>query len=77
MARTRTSSPLRRRLESHLGRSGKWRAGTRPVPERHIPDCRVASPTELDATRFFNHLQLQAGITALLKLKGFLRDLQT
>jgi hypothetical protein len=52
-------------------------AGTRPVPERHIPDCRVASPTELRVTRFFNHLQLQTGITDLLKLKGFFGDLQT
>jgi hypothetical protein len=62
MARTRTSSPLRRRLESDLSRSGKWRAGTRPVPERHIPDCRMASPTELGATRFFKHLRSQTGM---------------
>ena len=36
----------------------------------------LASPTELGATCIFNGLRLQTRITALLKLKGFYRDLQ-
>jgi hypothetical protein len=37
----------------------------------------LASPTEVGATRFFNGLHSQTGITALFELKGLYRDLQT
>jgi hypothetical protein len=37
----------------------------------------LASPRGVGATRFFNGLRSQTGITALLKLKGFFGDLQT
>ena len=51
-------------------------AGVRRLKTRKVLE-KLASPTELGATRLLNDLPLQTEITALLKLKSFFGDLQT